>query len=67
MFYWLTFLALLLAALALYQSIKVERKAHQKRLQSIRKQIEENDEKKRLRKLQKESDERRIKDKPPQS
>lgn len=59
MFYWLTFLALLLAALALWQSIRVERKAHKKRLEAIRKQIEENDKKKALKKLQQASDERR--------
>ena len=46
MFYWLTFIALLFAAIALVQSIRAEKRAHQNRLEAIRKQIEANEKKK---------------------
>lgn len=46
MFYALTFIALLFAAIALIQSIRVEKRRHQSRLDAIRKQIEANEKKK---------------------
>ncbi|TQV75197.1 hypothetical protein FLL45_09670 [Aliikangiella marina] len=46
MFYALTFIALVFAAFALIQSIKAEKRAHQNRLDAIRKQIEANEKKK---------------------
>lgn len=47
MFYWLTGFALFLAALVLWQSLRAEKKAHDNKLEMIRKQIAANEKKKR--------------------
>jgi len=52
MFYWLTGIALLLAAIVLIQSMRAERNAHRHKLEAIRKQIEENEKKKLREKLE---------------
>ena len=53
MFYGLTAIVMVLAAIVLIQSMRAEKRARQHKLDAIRKQIEENEKKKFIQSLEK--------------